>query len=190
MILSDREIKKYIKEKKLVLEPFIKKNLQPSTIDITLSPKVRIFKNIHYPFIDVKKVPEDISELIEFNKKDGFIIHPGEFILGATVEYVEIPNDLVARLEGRSSLGRLGLIVHATAGYIDPGFKGTITLEITNISRMPLKVYPHMRTGQLTFYKMSSEAEVPYGDKKLKSKYQGQKDPTESRIKKDFASRG
>lgn len=187
MILSDKSIKEKIKEEELVIKPFNKENIQPSSYDITLGTKFRTFKNIHKSSVDVKSDNlDDITEIVEVPKDEGIIIHPGEFILGATVEFIEIPNNLVSRLEGRSSLGRLGLVVHSTAGYIDPGFKGTVTLEISNDSRMPIRLYPGLRVGQLVFSKMTSEAEIPYGHEKLGSKYQGQKDPTASRINKDF----
>ncbi|PIR43344.1 dCTP deaminase [candidate division WWE3 bacterium CG10_big_fil_rev_8_21_14_0_10_32_10] len=187
MILSDTDILKSVESKHLVITPFIKENVQPSSYDITLSNKIRVFKNIHKAFIDVReKNGEDLTELVECDEKSGIIVHPGEFILGASVEYFEFPNDLVGCLEGRSSLGRLGLIVHSTAGYFDPGFKGTATLEITNLSRIPLKIYPTMRVGQFVFYKMTSPAANPYGSKNLQSKYQGQVDPTASRLHKDF----
>lgn len=185
MILSDKDILKEIKANHILIKPFVRKNLQPSTLDLTLAPKMLVFDNYTTSLVDpIKDI--DITRMIDFKKSGYFILHPGEFVLGSTVEKVGLPNNLAATLEGRSSLGRLGLIVHATAGYIDPGFEGNITFEISNISRLPIKLYAGMRVGQLAFYKMSSPVSVPYGSKKLKSKYQNQTDPTASRIFKDF----
>jgi len=185
MILSDQDILKRIKKGDLKIKPFNTKNIQPSSLDISLSDKIRVFENWDIGVIDVKNFV-DPSKLISINKKDGFIIHPGEFVLGATIEELSVPRDLVVKLEGRSSLGRLGLIVHATAGYIDPGFSGTVTLEISNIANLPIRIYPGMRIGQFSFYQMTSDALNPYGSKKLGSKYQGQKNPEASRVFKDF----
>lgn len=187
MILSDKTIKEEIKNGDLVIDPFKEENIQPSSYDVTLAPKFRIFKNLHEPVVDVKSNNiEELTDITEASKEKGIIVHPGEFILGATEEFIEIPDNLVSRLEGRSSLGRLGLVVHSTAGYIDPGFKGTVTLEISNDSRMPIRLYPGLRVGQLVFSKMTTSAEYPYGHEKLNSKYQGQRDPTASKITKDF----
>lgn len=187
MILSDKSIKEAVKNNKLVINPFNEENVQPSSYDITLSSKFRVFKNIHKPFIDVKKSEmEEITELVEVDKEEGLTIHPGEFVLASTVEEFKFPDNLVGCLEGRSSLGRIGLIIHSTAGYFDPGFEGTATLEVTNISKMPMRLYPGMRIGQFVFYKMTTPAQYPYGHEKLGSKYQGQTDPTASRLHKDF----
>lgn len=184
MILSDRDIIKRIKEKSIKISPFIRKNLQPSTLDIRLSDEIRVFDGYDVGLIDIKN-PQDISRVIKM-KRSGFILHPGEFILGSTIERVSLPNDIAAKIEGRSSLGRLGLIIHATAGYIDPGFSGNITLEISNISRLPIKLYPKVRIGQIAFLKMSSSVARPYGSKALGSKYQDQHGPTASRVWQDF----
>lgn len=184
-MLSDADILKGVKEGRILIDPFKKRNIQPASYDLKLATKVRVFRNHSAGFVDVKK-PVDITEIIDMKKGGSFIVHPGEFILGATEEYVTLPNDVAATLEGRSSIGRLGLIVHATAGFIDPGFSGTITLEITNLSRLPIKIYAGMRISQLAFYQMSSPVRNPYGSKALKSKYQGQRDPTVSHISKDF----
>ena len=185
MILSDRDILKRINDGSLKVVPFDKKSVQPSTIDFRLSSKISVFDNWHTGIIDLaEKV--DVARTIDVGKNGFFIIHPGEFILGSTVERVTLPADLAAKVEGRSSLGRLGLIIHATAGYVDPGFSGHITLEISNISRLPIKLYAGMRIGQLGFVMMSSPALRPYGSKNLGSKYQYQKGPTTSKIWKDF----
>jgi dCTP deaminase len=185
VILSDRDIVKRIKDKSLVIKPFKPNMVQPSTVDLTLHPKVLVFNNYQTGLIDVRK-KQDISKKVNMGKNGWFVVHPGEFILGSTVERVSIPKDLAAKLEGKSSLGRLGLIVHATAGYVDPGFQGDLTLEISNISNLPIKLYAHMKIAQIAFHQMSSEVLSPYGRKKLGSKYQGQKDPTASKIWKDF----
>ena len=185
MILSDRDILKRVKDKSLKIEPFDKKMLQPSTIDFHLESKISVFDNWQTGMIDLAK-KQDVSRVIDIGKKGSFIIHPGEFILGSTIERLTLPNDLAAKVEGRSSLGRLGLIIHATAGYVDPGFSGYLTLEISNISRLPIKLYAGMRIGQLAFIMMSSPVANPYGSIKLGSKYQNQKGPTASKIWKDF----
>lgn len=187
MILSDTTIKQEVKNKNLIIKPFKKECVQPSSYDVRLSTKFRVFKNIHQAYIDIKnKSTDTVTELITANERDGLVIHPGEFILGSTIEYLEMPNNLVAELQGRSSLGRLGLVIHSMSGYIDPGFKGHITFHITNLSNTPIKIYPKFRVAQLVFYKMTTPAEIPYGDSRLNSKYQNQKDPTESMVFKDF----
>jgi len=186
MILSDRDILEELEKGDIKISPFEKSNVQPSTIDLTLHSKVRVFDNYDVELIDVKK-PHNVSRLINTNKKGWFIVHPGEFLLGSTVEKITLSNKLAGKLEGRSSLGRLGLIIHATAGYIDLGFSGKLTLEISNVSRIPIKLYGGMRIAQIAFYQMRSAAKNPYGSlKKLGNKYQYQKDATQSRIWKDF----
>ena len=185
MILSDRDILEKIRLGDIRIIPFKEAYVQPSTVDLTLDSKVRIFDNYEIGFIDVRK-QDNVSRLIDVGKEGSFIIHPGEFVLGSSIERISLPRDLACKLEGRSSLGRLGLIIHATAGYIDPGFSGRLTLEISNISRLPIKLYAGMRIAQIAFYQMSSKVKTPYGSKKLGSKYQNQKDATASRIWKDF----
>jgi len=184
MILSDRDIIKRIKAGSLLIDPFKEEHVQPSTVDLELCSKVRIFNNFELGVIDLRS-REDPTREVEIGKK-GFIIHPGEFLLGATKETFKIPLDLAAKIEGRSSLGRLGLIIHATAGYVDPGFSGEITFEISNISRTPIRIYPGMRIAQICFFQMTSKVQRPYGSKELGSKYQGQKGPTSSRVWRDF----
>lgn len=184
MIISDKDIKNKIKNGEIKVEPFKLENLQPSSFDLELSEEVRVFDNWNQGEIDVRQ-KEDVSRVVKI-KKTGFVLHPGEFILGSTAEEVTLPLDIAAKLEGRSSLGRLGLIVHATAGYVDPGFSGWLTFEIANISRLPIRMYAGMRIAQIVFYKMTSKVENAYGSKKLKSKYQGQKGPTASKHWIDF----
>lgn len=188
MILSDRDILRRIKKGDLKIKPFDKKALQPSTIDFQLDSKICVFDNWQTAFIDLAK-KQDVSRVIDIGKKGSFIIHPGEFILGSTVEKVTLPTDLAAKVEGRSSLGRVGLVIHATAGYVDPGFSGHLTLEISNISRLPIKLYAGMRIGQMSFIMMSSPVLKPYGSPSLGSKYQGQEYPTATRIWKEFKTK-
>ncbi len=184
MILSDRDIKKLVAQKRLVIKPYDPNCVQPSTYNLHFSNRVRVFDTHKASIVDIKE-KIDISRLVTV-EKEGFILHPNEFILGSTVEYFKIPKSLAAKLEGRSSLGRLGLIIHATAGYVDPGFSGHLTFEISNISRLPIKLYPFMKIAQICFFKMSSPVAIPYGDKRLKSKYMNQKGPTASRIYLEF----
>lgn len=184
MILSDKDILDYLEKGKIKIEPFDKSCLQPSTVDLHLADEVRVFDNWEVGVIDVYK-KQDVSRLVKI-KKEGFILHPGEFILGSTKEKITLGNEVAGKLEGRSSLGRLGLVIHATAGYVDPGFSGWLTFEISNISRLPIKIYPNLRIAQICFFKMSSPVLYPYGSKKLGSKYQGQKGPTASRVWLDF----
>lgn len=180
MILSDRDIKKAIREKKLGIEPFDEGCVQPSSYDLKLESQVRMFDNHKAGEIDVRK-RQDVSRRVKVGK-EGFVLHPGEFILGSTVESFRIPANLAAKLEGKSSLARLGLVIHATAGYVDPGFEGQLTFEMSNISRLPIRLYGGMKVAQICFVMMSSPAEILYGDKKLGSKYFGQKGPTASKV--------
>ncbi len=183
MILSDRDILNELKKGDLKITPFTKNSIQPSSYDLHISSKFLIFKNANTPYIDVK---EDIdnTEIVDVKTHGYFFLHPGEFILSSTLEYVEIPNYLVARIEGKSSLGRIGLIVHATAGFVDPGFHGTLTLEMTNLINTPIKIYTGMKISQLAFFTMTSPSKKPYGE--YNNKYNGQKDPTKSHYFKDF----
>ena len=183
MILSDKDIKKEIKNNKLVIDPFDNECVQPSTYDVHLSSQFRVFNNHQTTCIDLKE-KQAVTKLVDVKKEGKLILHPTEFILGSTVERFEIPNDMAAKIEGKSSLGRLGLVVHATAGYIDPGFKGHITFEISNLNTVPIVLYANMKVGQVCFFRMTSEVERPYGT--AGNKYQGQKGPTASRAWKDF----
>lgn len=189
MVLSDKTIRELVKSKKLLIFPFDPQLIQPSSYNLRLANKFRIFKNAQQAFLDVREPVADFMEEITIKDDQPIIIHPREFILGETVEYFEIPNDLVGRLEGKSSLGRLGIIIHSTAGYVDPGFRGTLTLEISNLANIPIKLYPKMKIAQMSFHYMSTPAETPYGSKVLGSKYQGQKGPTESKIFKEFTKK-
>jgi len=184
MILADKDILKRIKKGEIKIVPFDKNCVQPSTVDLHLADQVRVFDNWQTGVVDVREKAET-SRIVKINKK-GFIIHPGEFLLGATIEKIGVPDDIAAKLEGRSSLGRLGLVIHATAGYVDPGFSGWLTFELSNLSRLPIRIYAGMKIAQICFFQMSSRVLHPYGSKKLGSKYQNQKGPTASRAWMDF----
>ena len=160
--------------------------MQPSSLDVRVDRYFRVFRNSRYPFIDVKAQQEDLTELVEVAGDEAFILHPGEFVLGSTLERVTLPDDLVARLEGKSSLGRLGLLIHSTAGFIDPGWDGHVTLELSNVANLPITIYAGMKIGQISFFRLTTPAEVPYGSKATRSKYQGQRGPTASRFFQDF----
>ncbi|MBA3688910.1 MAG: dCTP deaminase [Chloroflexi bacterium] len=186
MVLSDRDIRAEITAGRIVIDPFIPEAMQPSSVDLHLDRRFRVFRNSRYPFIDVRADQPELTELVEIGGDDPFILHPGEFVLGSTFERVGLPNDLVARLEGKSSLGRLGLLIHSTAGYVDPGWDGNLTLELSNVANLPITLYDGMKIGQISFQRLSSPAEVPYGDVSIGSKYRGQRDPTASLYHRDF----
>lgn len=188
-ILSDKTIKEYLEEGKIVIDPLKdEQQIQPSSVDMRLGNEFKVFKVIRKPYIDPKD-EEDIAEYMESStvpEGEAFIIHPNEFALATTQEYVKVPDDLVARVEGRSSMGRLGVTMHVTAGYVDPGFEGRITLEISNIGAMPVALYPGQRVCQLVFETMTTPAELPYGHPKRNSKYMKQLKPESSRVKLDY----
>jgi dCTP deaminase len=186
VVLSDRTIGRLIDEGQIEIDPYDAALLQPSSLDVRVDRYFRVFRNNRYPHIDVKREQEDLTELVEIDDEQPFILHPGEFVLGSTLERVRLPDDLVARLEGKSSLGRLGLLIHSTAGFIDPGFDGHVTLELSNVANLPITIYFGMKIGQLSFVQLSEPAEKPYGSGGLGSKYQGQKGPTPSRYWKNF----
>src|ERR671938_144327 len=186
MVLSDRTIRRLIDEGRIEIEPYDDELLQPSSVDVRVDRYFRVFHNARYPFIDVKKPMEELTELVEIRDDDPFILHPGEFVLGSTLERIVLPDDLVARLEGKSSLGRHGLLIHSTAGFIDPGWDGHVTLELSNVANLPITIYHGMKIGQLSFVQLSEPAESPYGSGSLGSKYQGQKGPTPSRYWQNF----
>lgn len=189
VVLSDRDIRAALREGRLVIRPLDEACVQPSSVDVHLDRRILVFRNNRRPYIDVRKPMDDLMDMEEIEGDSPFILHPGEFVLGSTVEYLEIPDDLVARLEGKSSLGRLGLLIHSTAGYVDPGWKGHLTLELSNVSRLPITLYYGMRIGQVSFLRLSSPAERLYGSPGLGSKYQGQQMPTPSRAYQDFLQR-
>jgi dCTP deaminase len=186
VVLSDRDIRAEIAAGRIVIDPFTPDAVQPSSVDLHLDRRFRVFRNSRYPYIDVRSDQPELTELVEIGGDDPFILHPGEFVLGSTFERVELPNDLVARLEGKSSLGRLGLLIHSTAGYVDPGWDGNLTLELSNVANLPITLYDGMKIGQISFQRLSSPAEVGYGDARIGSKYRGQRDPTASLYHRDF----
>jgi len=186
MILSDRTIREEVDAGRIVIDPFDPSCVQPSSVDLHVDNQFRVFANSRYPYIDVKEEMPDLTELVEVKPDEPFILHPGEFVLGSTAERIGIPNDLVARLEGKSSLGRLGLLIHSTAGYVDPGWDGYLTLELSNVANLPITLYPGMKIGQISFFKLTTPADVPYGA--AGNKYQGQRGPTPSRFFRDFRS--
>src|SRR5712691_3804255 len=171
---------------RIVIEPFDEANVQPSSVDLHVDAQFRVFANSRYPFIDVKREMPDLTELVDVKEGEPFILHPGEFVLGSTLERVGIPDDMVARLEGKSSLGRLGLLIHSTAGYVDPGWDGYLTLELSNVANLPITIYPGMKIGQISFFRLTTPADVPYGSKATGSKYQGQRGPTASKFFEEF----
>lgn len=186
MVLSDRTIREEIAAGRIVIEPFSPECIQPSSIDVHLDREFRLFRSTRYPYIDVRQNLEDLTDLLRLEDDRPFILHPGEFALGCTLEYVTLPDDIVARLEGKSSLGRLGLIIHSTAGYVDPGWQGQLTLELSNVANLPITLYYGMRIGQISFLRLTSPVENPYGSPKLGSKYQGQRGPSPSRYYREF----
>ena len=184
-VLSDRDIRAALEAGEIAIRPYDPADLQPSSVDLHLDRSFRVFRNNRYPYIDVRSPQPDLTELLTIADDEPFVLHPGEFVLGQTLEWVELPNDLVARLEGKSSLGRLGLLIHSTAGYVDPGWKGNLTLELSNVANLPIALYFGMKIGQISFFKMSSPVDRPYGSPGLGSKYQGQSEPTASAFHRD-----
>ncbi len=186
MLLSDRDIKASIAEGRLGLEPYDAGLVQPSSIDVRLDRFFRVFNNSRYTHIDPALQQDDLTMQVEPDGDEPFVLHPGEFVLGSTLEVVTLPDDLAARLEGKSSLGRLGLLTHSTAGFVDPGFSGHITLELSNVATLPITLWPGMKIGQLCLLRLTSPAEHPYGSAKVGSKYQGQRGPTPSKSYQNF----
>jgi dCTP deaminase len=186
VLLSDRDIRAELAARRVALEPFDESMIQPSSIDVRLDRFFRTFENHRYPHIDPAEDQPDLTRMVEPIGDEPFILHPGEFVLGSTYEVVSLPDDVAARLEGKSSLGRLGLLTHSTAGFIDPGFSGHVTLELANVANLPIKLWPGMKIGQLCFFRLSSPAEHPYGSEKYGSRYQGQRGPTPSRSAQRF----
>ena len=186
MLLSDRDIRAEVDAGRVVLDPWDPAMIQPSSVDVRMDKYFRLFDNHKYPVIDPAKDQEDLTRLVEVDPEEGFVLHPGEFVLGSTLETITLPDDLAARVEGKSSLGRLGLLTHATAGFVDPGFSGHVTLELSNVATLPIMLWPGMKIGQLCFIKLSSPTENPYGSQKHGSHYQGQRGPTASRSWQNF----
>ena len=186
MILSDRTIREELKGGGIVIEPLTDDAIQPSSVDLHVDRYFRVFRNDTTPYINPKEPQDDLTEFVEVDDGKAFILHPGEFVLGSTRERVALGDDLVARLEGKSSRGRLGLLIHSTAGFVDAGFSGHLTLELSNVANLPIAIYPGMKIGQISFLRMSTAAEHPYGSDATQSKYQGQRGPTPSRYYLNF----
>jgi len=185
MVLSDRSIRQQVAAGRIVIDPLDDGDIQPSSVDLRLGSDFLVFRNSRYPYIDPAREQAGLMERVTASAEEPFVLHPGEFVLGNTVERVELPDDIVARLEGKSSLGRLGLLIHSTAGYVDPGWSGTITLELSNVANLPIVLTPGMRIGQISFLQMTTPVERPYGASGLGSKYQGQSEATASRMHLD-----
>jgi dCTP deaminase len=190
MILSDVTIREQLAAGRIIIDPLGEDCIQPSSVDLHVDRYFRLFRNHSQRVIDVREDQSALTELVEITDDDALILHPGEFVLGSTLERVGVPDDLVARLEGKSSLGRLGLLIHSTAGFVDAGFDGHLTLELSNVANLPITLYPGMRIGQISFLEMTTPAEHPYGSTGLGSKYQHQRGPTASRYFENFRSQG
>ena len=186
MILSDRTIKAELEAGRIIIEPLDSSCIQPSSVDLHLDDTFRVFKNHTRRVIDVKEDQSDLTEEVKISDSEAFVLHPGKFALGSTLERVGLPDDLVGRIEGKSSLGRLGLLIHTTAGFVDAGWDGYLTLELSNVANLPITLYPGMKIGQISFIQMTTSADVPYGSDQLGSKYKGQRGPTPSRYHENF----
>jgi dCTP deaminase len=186
VLLSDRDIAAAIDAGRVLLDPYEPTMVQPSSVDVRLDRYFRVFENHRYPHIDPAEEQPELTRLVEPEAGEPFILHPGEFVLASTYEVVTLPDDVAGRLEGKSSLGRLGLLTHSTAGFIDPGFSGHVTLELSNVATLPIKLWPGMKIGQLCLFRLSSPAEHPYGSAQYGSRYQGQRGPTQSKSHLNF----
>jgi dCTP deaminase len=186
VLLSDRDIIADVEAGRIRLDPWDPSMVQPSSVDVRLDRYFRLFDNHKYPSIDPAEDQPELTRLIEVPADEPFVLHPGEFVLGSTYEFMGLPDDLAARLEGKSSLGRLGLLTHSTAGFVDPGFTGHVTLELSNVATLPIKLWPGMKIGQLCFFRLSSPSAQPYGSGATGSRYQGQRGPTASRSHLNF----
>jgi dCTP deaminase len=187
LLLSDRDIRAGVDAGRIGLDPWDPNAVQPSSVDVRLDRYFRLFNNHNYPYIDPAEEQPELTHLVEIEPDAAFILHPGEFVLASTFEQVTLGTDVAARLEGKSSLGRLGLLTHSTAGFIDPGFQGHVTLELSNVATLPIKLWPGMKIGQLCFFQLSSPADSPYGSEKYQSRYFGQRGPTASRSFQNFS---
>lgn len=181
MVLSDRTIRQMLEVGRIQIEPFDQSDVQPSSVDLHLGADFQVFRNSRYPYIDPSREQAGLTERVDASAKEPFVLHPGEFVLGTTIERITLPDDIVARLEGKSSLGRLGLLIHSTAGYVDPGWDGRLTLELSNVANLPIVLTPGMKIGQISFTQMTTPVERPYGSPELGSKYQGQVEATPSK---------
>ena len=188
MVLSDRTIKDELEKGRIVIDPLDPADIQPASVDLRLDRKILVFSNSRRPHIDVRMTMDDLTETVQIDDEIPFILHPGEFVLGSTLEHIELPDDLVARLEGKSSLGRIGLVIHSTAGFVDPGWRGHLTLELSNLARLPITLYYGMKIGQISYLRLTTPADRLYGSEGLGSKYQGQTEPTASRFSQEFST--
>ena len=186
MVLSDRTIREEMAKGRIVIRPLGDGCVQPASVDLHLDRNILVFKNNRVPYVDVRATNDRLTDMITMGDDDPFMLHPGEFVLGSTLEHVEVPANLVARLEGKSSLGRIGLLIHSTAGYVDPGWKGHLTLELSNVSNLPITLYHRMKIGQISFLQLTTPADRLYGSAELGSKYQNQVDPTASKVHLDY----
>lgn len=186
MVLSDHTIKEELEKGRIVIDPLDPADIQPASVDLRLDRQILVFSNSRRPHIDVRMGMDDLTETVRIDDEIPFILHPGEFVLGSTLEHIELPDDLVARLEGKSSLGRIGLVIHSTAGFVDPGWKGHLTLELSNLARLPITLYYGMKIGQISYLRLTTPADRLYGSEGLGSKYQGQTVPTASRFSQEF----
>jgi dCTP deaminase len=186
LVLSDHSIMEALATGRIVIEPIAEDAVQPASVDIRLDRHFRVFRNHREAYIDIREPVDNLTELESIDDDQPFVLHPGEFVLGSTLEHVQLGTDIVARVEGKSSLGRLGLLVHATAGYVDPGWAGQLTMELSNVSNLPIRLYYGMKIGQLSFQNLTTPADRPYGHPGLKSRYQGQSGPTASRLYRDY----
>ena len=187
MVLSDRTIKEEIAKGRIIIEPLTPGCIQPASVDLHLDKKLLVFKPQRYPaYIDVRHSMEHLNELVELDDDNAFFLNPGEFVLVSTLESITLPDDIVGRLEGKSSLGRIGLLVHSTAGYVDPGWHGHLTIELSNVAKLPITLYYKMKIGQISFIRLTSAVDRLYGAAELGSKYQGQTEPTASKYHEDF----
>ena len=188
MVLSDRTIKDEITKGRIIIEPLIQSCIQPASVDLHLDKKLLVFKSQRHPaYIDVRRIPEHLHELVELDEDDAFFLSPGELVLASTLESITLPDDVVAKLEGKSSLGRIGLLINSTAGYVDPGWQGNLTIELTNVAKLPITLYYKMKIGQISFLRLTSPVDKLYGAAELGSRYQGQTEPTASRYNEDFS---
>ena len=190
MVLSDHTIKEELEKGRIVIDPLDPADIQPASVDLRLDRQILVFTNSRRPHIDVRVGMDDLTETVRIDDEIPFILHPGEFVLGSTLEHIELPDDLVARLEGKSSLGRIGLVIHSTAGFVDPGWKGHLTLELSNLARLPITLYYGMKIGQISYLRLTTPADRLYGSEGLGSKYQGQTEPTASRFSQEFNGPG
>lgn len=190
MVLSDRTIKEEIAKHRIVIEPLIPDCIQPASVDLHLDKRLLVFNSQRYPaYIDVKRSIDHLNELVEIDEDCAFFLNPGEFVLASTLESITLPDDIVGRLEGKSSLGRIGLLIHSTAGYVDPGWHGNLTIELSNIAKLPITLYYKMKIGQISFLRLTSPVDRLYGSAELGSRYQGQNEPTATKYYEDFSER-